>query len=130
MESNKFHILVVDDDDDAREVMRRTLRAGGLSVVEARSGEEALSLVHEVNPSIITLDVMMPGLDGPDTLQELRKLPGMDAKPVIFMTAKVMDSEVQRSLDLGAIGVIPKPFDPMSLAQQVTTIWQESDSGK
>ena len=72
----------------------------------------------------------MPGLDGPDTLQELRKLPGMDAKPVIFMTAKAMDSEVQRYLDLGAIGVIPKPFDPMSLAQQVTTIWQESDSGK
>jgi len=124
-------ILYVEDEPDIQAVARIALETVGSFTLEVCSGgQEALDRAPGFDPDLILLDVMMPGLDGPDTLQALRKLPGMEAKPVIFMTAKVMDSEVQRYLDLGAIGVIPKPFDPMSLAQQVTTIWQESDGGK
>ncbi|MEL0113373.1 MAG: response regulator, partial [Rickettsiales bacterium] len=102
---------------------------GNYTLEVCSSGQEALDRAVAFGPDLILLDVMMPGLDGPDTLLELRKLDGLTDKPVIFMTAKVMDSEVQRYLDIGAIGVIPKPFDPMSLAAQVRSIWLESNAG-
>ena len=71
---------------------------------------------------MILLDVMMPRLDGPGTLARLRVLPGLEQTPVIFMTARVQSSERDRYLELGAIGVITKPFDPMTLAGQVRDI--------
>jgi len=126
IELNK--ILYVEDEPDIQAVARIALETVGQLTLEiCSSGQEALEKAAAFDPDLILLDVMMPGLDGPDTLLELRKLDGFTGKPVIFMTAKVMDSEVQRYLDLGAIGVIPKPFDPMGLAGQVKSIWQESN---
>ncbi len=126
IELNK--ILYVEDEPDIQAVARIALETVGQLTLEiCSSGQEALDKAEAFDPDLILLDVMMPGLDGPDTLLELRKLDGFVGKPVIFMTAKVMDSEVQRYLDLGAIGVIPKPFDPMGLAGQVKSIWQDSD---
>ena len=120
-------ILYVEDEPDIQAVARIALETVGQLTLEiCSSGQEALDKAAAFDPDLILLDVMMPGLDGPDTLLELRKLDGFSSKPVIFMTAKVMDSEVQRYLDLGAIGVIPKPFDPMGLAGQVKSIWQDS----
>ena len=120
-------ILYVEDEPDIQAVARIALETVGQLTLEiCSSGQEALDKAAAFDPALILLDVMMPGLDGPDTLLELRKLDGFSSKPVIFMTAKVMDSEVQRYLDLGAIGVIPKPFDPMGLAGQVKSIWQDS----
>lgn len=121
-------ILYVEDEPDIQAVARIALETVGQFTLEICSGgQEALDKAADFDPDLILLDVMMPGLDGPDTLLELRKLAGFENKPVIFMTAKVMDSEVQRYLDLGAIGVIPKPFDPMGLASQVKSIWQEGN---
>jgi two-component system, OmpR family, response regulator len=126
IELNK--ILYVEDEPDIQAVARIALETVGQLTLEiCSSGQEALEKAAAFDPDLILLNVMMPGLDGPDTLLELRKLDGFTGKPVIFMTAKVMDSEVQRYLDLGAIGVIPKPFDPMGLAGQVKSIWQESN---
>ncbi|MDP2107650.1 MAG: response regulator, partial [Rhodocyclaceae bacterium] len=71
------------------------------------------------------LDVMMPGMDGPTTLQALRRLPAHAATPVAFMTAKVQPAEVAHYTSLGALDVIPKPFDPMALAGQVRAIWDK-----
>ena len=120
-------ILYVEDEPDIQAVARIALETVGQLTLEiCSSGQEALDKAAAFDPDLILLDVMMPGLDGPDTLLEQRKLDGFSSKPVIFMTAKVMDSEVQRYLDLGAIGVIPKPFDPMGLAGQVKSIWQDS----
>jgi CheY-like chemotaxis protein len=79
-----------------------------------------------VLPDLILLDVMMPGMDGPATLAELRKLPATAATPVIFMTAKVQTAEVAYYKSIGAIGVIAKPFDPMLLAQQVRTLFEQA----
>ncbi len=123
-------ILYVEDEPDIQAVARIALvTVGNYTLEVCSSGQEALDRAVVFEPDLILLDVMMPGLDGPDTLLELRKLDGLTDKPVIFMTAKVMDSEVQRYLDIGAIGVIPKPFDPMSLAAQVRSIWIESNAG-
>ncbi|MDQ8028957.1 MAG: response regulator [Brevundimonas sp.] len=114
-------ILHVDDEPDIREVAAFSLDLDpDLSLTSADSGEAALALLEGgLRPDVILLDVMMPRLDGPGTLARLRHLPGLDRTPVIFMTARVQASERDRYLELGAIGVITKPFDPMTLAGQV-----------
>jgi CheY-like chemotaxis protein len=88
----------------------------------ARSGSEGVALAATERPDVILLDVMMPEIDGPATLRRLRDEPTTSAIPVIFMTAKVQKSEVSRFLELGAAGVIPKPFDPMTLPHQIRQI--------
>lgn len=117
-------ILYVEDDTDIQEVAKMALETvGGFTVRICSSGGEALAEAPGFDPDFILLDVMMPGMDGPTTLGELRKLPGLEEKPVVFMTAKVMQSEIGRYKELGAVGVIPKPFDPMTLAERINEIW-------
>ncbi len=117
-------ILYVEDDADIREVARMALETvGGFTVNICSSGRQALAEAPGFDPDFILLDVMMPGMDGPTTLYELRKLPGLEEKPVVFMTAKVMQSEIGVYKELGAVDVIPKPFDPMTLAERINEIW-------
>jgi two-component system OmpR family response regulator len=119
-------ILHVEDEPDIREIARISLQeVGGFEVEQASSGQEALRMAPEFVPDLILLDVMMPGMDGPTTFQALRKLPATARVPVIFMTAKVQSHEVERYKALGALGVIPKPFDPMTLADQVRAMWRK-----
>lgn len=93
---------------------------GDMSLTLAASGGEALDLLQGgLRPDVILLDVMMPELDGPGTLAQLRQLPGHEQTPVIFMTARAQASEIKHYIALGAIGVIVKPFDPMILAASV-----------
>ena len=113
-------VLVVDDEADIRRIARLGLsRLGGCDVVEASSGSEALEQARRSRPDVILLDVMMPGQDGPATLKALRADPETEAVPVVFLTAKAMPSEVARLTALGAAGVLTKPFDPRTLAEQV-----------
>lgn len=116
-------ILYIEDEPDIREIAILSLReVGGFVVATASSGREALGMAATFGPDVILLDVMMPGMDGPETLRELRKKPETAQTPVIFMTAKVQSHEVGSYRKLGAVDVIPKPFDPMTLADQVREI--------
>jgi CheY-like chemotaxis protein len=115
-------LLYVEDEADIREIAELALEDEGFDIVFCESGEQAIEKAGEFQPEVVLLDVMMPGMDGPTTLQKLRELPGLQTTPVIFLTAKVQPNEIQGFIALGAIDVIPKPFDPMTLAEQVKDI--------
>jgi CheY-like chemotaxis protein len=118
-------ILYVDDEPDIREVVQMSLSlVEGLDVQVCESGERALQLLPQVRPDLVLLDVMMPGMDGPSTLQKMRSHPEFAKIPVVFMTAKAMPQEVARFLELGAVCVIAKPFDPIQLGNQVIAVWE------
>jgi two-component system OmpR family response regulator len=118
-------IVYVDDEPDIREVVQLSLElTEGLQVHTCESGEQALRMVPQLKPDLVLLDVMMPVMDGPATLQRLRAQQSLVELPVIFMTAKAMPQEVARFLELGAVAVIAKPFDPMQLGNQVLSIWE------
>jgi CheY-like chemotaxis protein len=116
-------VLLIDDEELIREVAEVSLaKVGGWEVLTASSGEEGLHMAVGEHPDAILLDVMMPGLDGPGTLARLQADPATATIPVVFLTAKVRQSEQQQWIDLGAAGVLVKPFDPMSLANQVAEV--------
>jgi CheY-like chemotaxis protein len=120
-------ILYVEDEPDIQAVARLALEAvGGFSVCICGSGKAALDAAPSFNPDLILLDVMMPGMDGPTTLSALRELPDLKEIPVVFMTAKVQATEVAHYRSQGAIDVIAKPFDPMTLSTTVRDIWNRS----
>jgi DNA-binding response OmpR family regulator len=121
-------ILYVEDEADIQAVARLALEAvGGFTVRVCSSGEEALREAAGFSPELILLDVMMPGMDGPTTLARLREKALFARTPVVFMTAKVQPAEIAHFKSLGALDVIPKPFDPMALAGQVRAIWERHD---
>lgn len=118
-------ILYVEDDADIRTIVVMVLEAvGGFSVVTCSSGGEAVQAAPGANADLILLDVTMPGMDGPATLSALRDIPATARTPVVFMTASVQPSEVRYFRSLGAVDVIAKPFDPMTLSAQLREIWQ------
>ncbi|HEY8938949.1 MAG TPA: response regulator [Cellvibrio sp.] len=117
-------ILYVEDDPDIQAIAMMVLETiSGFTVEACSCGSEALQKAVAFNPDLILLDVMMPGMDGPETLKGLRGFPELEKTPVVFMTAKVQPQEVQAYLGMGAVGVIAKPFDPMTLAQELRDIW-------
>lgn len=118
-------VLYVDDEPDIRQVVELSLGlVDALEVHTCDSGERALEHIPALKPDLVLLDVMMPGTDGPTTLARMRANPAMAHIPVVFMTAKAMPQEVARFRQLGAAGVIAKPFDPMQLGGQVLALWE------
>lgn len=116
-------VLVVDDDDAIRSVLDIALGlVGGFDVTDASSGVEALDIVAQQSFDVIVLDVMMPGLDGPSTLERLRATPDAADVPVVFLTAKAQPHERRELESLGARGVISKPFDPLTLADDIRAL--------
>ncbi len=123
-------ILCVEDEPDIQAVARVALELlGGFQVRICANGQEALTTVPAFAPDLILLDVMMPGMDGPTTLARLRADPASAGIPVVFLTAKVQPDEVRHYQGLGALDVIAKPFDPMTLAAQVRRIWSAAHEG-
>lgn len=119
-----MRILHVEDDLSIQAVAKVALEVvGGFQVLSCASGQEALDQIQGFAPDFILLDVMMPDMDGPQTLAKIRQLIDIDQVPVAFMTAKVQPAEVAHYRELGARDVIIKPFDPMQLAAQVRKIW-------
>jgi CheY-like chemotaxis protein len=117
-------VLVVEDNLDIRTIVKAALEmVGGLEVRACESGTEALDAVVEFAPQLVLLDVMMPDMDGPGVLVRLREQPETAALPVVFLTAKTATAEIERLCGLGALGVLTKPFDPMTLHQDVQTLW-------
>lgn len=123
-------ILYVEDETDIQFIAQMLLQKNGFDVEVCSLGHEALEKVQVFSPDLLLLDVMMPQMDGPTTLQELRKLPVTSQTPVMFMTAKVQKAEQESYYKLGAIGVIPKPFDPMTFVQTLTGLWNSAGEGE
>lgn len=120
-------ILHVEDDPAIQQVAKIALEAvGGFEVCSCSGGLEALEQFADFAPQLVLLDVMMPGMDGPETLRQLQQRFDLSALPVVFMTAKVQSHEVQSYKDLGAVDVVVKPFDPMTLSDRIRQIWQAS----
>jgi CheY-like chemotaxis protein len=116
----QHRILIIDDEDDIREIAAMSLETvAGWEVMVANSGAQGLTRAAMYKPDAILLDVMMPAMDGPATLQKLRADPEIAALPVVFLTAKLQATDRRRLAELGAAGVLAKPFDPMTLADQV-----------
>ena len=114
-------ILIIDDEDDIREVAALSLETvAGWQVYVANSGAQGLARAAEHQPDAILLAVMMPGMDGPTTFRELRKNPATARIPVLLLTAKVQSSDQRRFADLGVEGILFKPFDPLTLSNQIS----------
>jgi CheY-like chemotaxis protein len=122
-------VLVVDDDDHIREVATLALEVvAGWRVISTSSGEAAAQLARDEHPDAVLLDVMMPGVDGPSTAARLRQDPATAEIPVILLTAKNLAVDRRDYSQLELAGMIPKPFDPMTLAGEVARLlgWAET----
>jgi CheY-like chemotaxis protein len=122
-----WKLLVVDDDADIRRIAALSLgRLGGFQVALASCAEEALAEVQNNRPDLVLLDVTMPGTDGPTTLAAIHALPGAETLPVVFFTATSSEVEVARLRSLGAIAVLPKPFEIADLPRRIRAIAAEA----
>lgn len=119
-----LRILHVDNEPDLQIILKVALEdLGGYDLLFCHSGEEALLKAPQFLPDLFLLDVMMPGLSGVETLRELWRIPRLKNIPVVFMTGKVEISEIEILLSHGALDVITKPFNPVTLADQLNQIW-------
>ncbi len=113
-------LLHVEDDADIREIAKMALElSGDFEVLQCDCGEAALKCVVDFNPDVFLLDMMMPGMTGIQTLEKIREIPGFADIPAIFMTARAQNNEMDELRAIGATEVISKPFDPMSLSDQI-----------
>ena len=120
-------ITYVEDEPDIREIARIALAdIGGFELDLCESGPEAVRRCSDFHPDMFLLDVMMPGMDGMETFRALRAILQFARTPIAFMTAKVQDHEIRHYRDLGVAGVIVKPFDPVTLADSVRRLWEQS----
>ena len=114
-------ILIIDDDDDIREVAALTLEAtAGWTIYTAPCGRDGIDVALEQKPDAILMDVMMPTMDGPTTFREMQKVPSLVGIPVILLTAKVQGVDQRRFAGLGVRAILFKPFDPLTLAEQMS----------
>jgi CheY-like chemotaxis protein len=119
-------ILYVEDDLHVRTTAKLVLEViGKFNVRECSSGHEALIAAQDFDPDLILLDVLMPDLDGLATLKLLRGMPHLAETPALFVTALTTPADVNRYIEAGAIGVIPKPLVPLRLAGQVSALWEQ-----
>jgi CheY-like chemotaxis protein len=130
METNKNPglktILYVEDDLHVRTTAKLVLEViGKFEVRDCGSGREALLAAMHFKPDLILLDVMMPELDGLDTLSMLRRIPHLAATPALFVTGLTGEADIARYAEAGAIGVIPKPLMPLRLTGQLHSLWEQ-----
>lgn len=117
-------ILHVEDEPDIRAIAKMSLeKIGQIEVESCESGKDALDRVADFAPDLVLLDAMMPEMDGPEVLRQLRGRDDTKHIPIVFMTANVQAAEIEEYKELGALEVISKPFDPMTLHQQLKDIW-------
>jgi two-component system OmpR family response regulator len=126
----EMKVLIIDDEEDTRSICSMSLGLiDGAQVVEAASGSDGLIVAAQEQPDVIILDLLMPGMDGAETLRNLRRNPETEKIPVIFLTTKGMFDEFDGLKSLGALAVIPKPFDPVRIGSQIQQILQKAQPG-
>jgi len=118
-------ILIAEDERDIRELINFTLTFAGHTLTLAPNGEEALRLAQEIVPDLIMMDVRMPKMTGYEACRAMKQIERIRDIPVVFLSAKGQDDEIQTGLDAGAIRYILKPFSPEELTQQVNEILQQ-----
>ena len=122
-------ILYVEDDLQVRTTAKLVMEViGKFDVRECSSGREALLAARDFQPDLILLDVLMPELDGVNTLAMLRRMPHLADVPALFVTGLTSEADIARYMDAGAIGVIPKPVLPMRLAGQLQSMWTRHEA--
>jgi two-component system, OmpR family, response regulator len=122
-------ILYVEDQKDIQMIAEYALTTiANYTVKICSSGNEALAEIETFSPDLLLLDVMMPGLDGPETLQEIRKLASYKNTPAIYMTAKILPNEIDDLMSQGAIAIISKPFDPVTLGGEIQALWDKASA--
>lgn len=123
-------ILYVEDDVHVRTTAKLVLEViGKFEVRDCGSGREALLAARDFEPDLILLDMMMPELDGLNTLEMLRRMPHLKNTPALFVTGLTNPADIARYVQAGAIGVIPKPVIPLRLTGQLHTLWNEHQPG-
>lgn len=124
-------ILYVEDDHDVRDIGGIVLEMAGFEVRACGSGKDAVAVARSgaFAPDLVLLDVMMPDLDGPATLAQLRTIPAVASTPVVFLTAKAQPREVAALRALGAVDVLAKPFDPATLGDALRRIFAAATGG-
>jgi CheY-like chemotaxis protein len=116
-------VLVVEDDPDIQKVVRMSLKMRGVAQIEiVETGPECIARLATFTPDVILLDVMMPHVDGFETCRRLKENPATSAIPVVFLTARAQKADRDRGLQLGALGYVIKPFDPMTLHDQIVAL--------
>ena len=123
-------VLLVDDEQAIRTICRVNLEGDGLAVVEARGGAEALEKIRSQHPSLVLLDVMMPGVDGWSVAERLAADEGTRSIPVVFLSARAAREDRLRAQELGAVGYVLKPFDPLQLAGTVRDVLERIARGE
>jgi two-component system phosphate regulon response regulator PhoB len=129
MSFEKQQILIIEDEEDIRELVRYNLEREGFRVCEAESGEEGLGLIKKKQPDLILLDLMLPGKDGLDICRELKRKDGACDIPIVMMTARGEESDIVTGLELGAEDYIVKPFSPKVLTARVKAVLRRRGNG-
>lgn len=112
-------VLVVDDDETIQQLLEVNLQMEGYGVAVATDGDEALTTIREMRPACVLLDVMMPGMDGWEVCRQLREDPELDDIPIVFLSARARQDDVDRGEQVGADAYITKPFDPIELIELI-----------
>ncbi len=121
-------ILVAEDERDIRELINFTLMFAGHTVTLAANGAEAVEMVEQANPQLIMMDVRMPKLTGYEACRQIKTMDAYKHIPIVFLSAKGQDEEIQSGLDVGATAYILKPFSPEELSRRVNEILQQADA--
>ena len=122
-------VLVVEDEEDIMEVIRFNLEKEGYEVHQALSGEKALKVIENNLPSLVLLDLMLPGINGLDLCRIFKQNDRTKAIPVIMLTAKSEDADIVAGLEMGAEDYITKPFSPRVLLARVRTVLRRRETG-
>ncbi len=121
-------ILCIEDDSDIQTMIKLSLKfKGGYEVILAGDGFSGIEMAEKETPDVILLDVMMPELDGYETCKQLKANPLTKDIPVIFLTARAQEKEIKKGLEMGAIGYLTKPFDPMTIKDELEAVVQRAE---
>jgi len=118
-------VLLADDEPDILEISRIALETvGGFEVLVCSSGEKLLERLSEFQPDLVVVDVLMPDMTGPEVFEEIRRRPEFDEVPVIYLTGVIQEEELEDLRKTGVADIILKPFDPMTLADRINSVWK------